>query len=112
MGKQREEEKTIVEDRSPRVGEILPQVLATLGLEEKFEEGRLLKGWPEVVGEVIAKRSRPRVLRDGILHIEVEGSVWMQELWFHQKEIIERVRVAFPKLAVTGVRLEIKREHA
>lgn len=99
-------------DRSLRVGAILPQVLATLGLDGKFEEGRLQQGWPEVVGEVIAKRSRPRVLKDGILHIEVEGSVWMQELWFHQKEIVERVREAFPKLPVTGIRLEIKRERA
>jgi predicted nucleic acid-binding Zn ribbon protein len=111
MENRREEEKPAVEDKSPRVGDILPQVLATLGLEEKFEEGRLLKRWPEVVGEVIANRSRPRVLTDGILHIEVEGSVWMQELWFHQREIIERVRETFPKLTVTGIRLEIKREH-
>jgi len=100
-----------VGDTSPRVGEILPGVLAALGIDEKIEEGRLLAGWPEVVGEVIAKRSRPRVLRDGILHIEVEGSVWMQELWFHQKEIVERVRAAYPKVAITGIRLEIKREH-
>ncbi len=99
-------------DRSSRVGAILPQVLASLGLDEKFEEGRLQQGWPEVVGEVIAKRSRPRVLRDGILHVEVEGSVWMQELWFHQKEIVELVRGAFPKLTVTGIRLEIKKERA
>ena len=99
-------------DRSLRVGAILPQVLATLGLDEKFEEGRLRQGWPAVVGEVVAKRSRPRALREGILHIEVEGSVWMQELWFHQKEILERVRETFPKLPVTGIRFEIKRERA
>ncbi len=99
-------------DQSLKVGAILPQVLASLGLDEKFEEGRLQAGWPDVVGETIAKRSRPRALREGILHIEVEGSVWMQEMWFHQKEIVERVREAFPKLPVTGIRLEIKRERA
>ncbi len=95
---------------SSKVGAILPQVLADLGLDEKLEEGRLRQGWPELVGDVIAKRSSPRVVRGGILHIEVEGSVWMQELWFHQKEIVERVREEYPKLAVTGIRLEIKRE--
>ena len=97
-------------DQSLRVGAILPQVLATLGLDEKFEEGRLQQGWPGVVGEAIAKRSRPRVLREGILHVEVEGSVWMQELWYHQKQIVDLVREAFPKLPVTGIRLEIKKE--
>jgi predicted nucleic acid-binding Zn ribbon protein len=112
MGRRHEEEERVVADQTPRVGDVLPGVLATLGLDEKFEEGRLLKGWPGVVGDVVAKRSRPRILRDGILHIEVDGSVWMQELWFHQREIIERVRAAYPKLTVTGIRLEIKRERA
>jgi predicted nucleic acid-binding Zn ribbon protein len=101
-----------VGDQSLKVGAILPQVLVSLGLDEKFEEERLRQEWTELVGDVVAKRSRPRVLKEGILHIEVEGSVWMQELWFHQKEIVDRVREAFPKLPVTGIRLEIKRERA
>jgi predicted nucleic acid-binding Zn ribbon protein len=93
-----------------RVGEILPGVIATLGLEEKFEEGRLLKRWVEVVGEAIAKRSRPRGFKDGILFIEVENSVWMQELWFQQEKIVKRIRERFPKVKITGIRLELTRE--
>jgi predicted nucleic acid-binding Zn ribbon protein len=64
-----------------------------------------------VVGPVIAQKSRPRMLKDGILFIEVENSVWMQELWFHQKEIIERIKKEYPKVEVKGVRLEIEREN-
>ncbi|HVO76566.1 MAG TPA: DUF721 domain-containing protein, partial [Candidatus Bathyarchaeia archaeon] len=63
---------------SARVGEILPRVLEIMGLDDKFEEARLMQGWAEVVGPVVAKKSRPRMLRDGILIIEVENSVWMQ----------------------------------
>ena len=95
---------------SARVGDILPRVLELMGLEDKFEEARLLRGWAEVVGAVIAKKSRARALRDGILYIEVENSVWMQELWFHQKQIIERIKKDFPKIEITGIRLEIERE--
>ena len=51
------------------------------------------------------------MLKDGILFIEVENSVWMQELWFHQKQIIERIKKEYPKVEVKGVRLEIEREN-
>lgn len=102
---------TVAEKASARVGEILPRVLALMGLEDKFEEAKLLQGWAEVVGPVIAKQSRPRMLRDGILFIEVENSAWMQELWFRQKQIIERIGKEFPKVEVKGIRLEIKREN-
>jgi len=96
---------------SARVGEILPRVLELMGLDDKFEEARLIQGWAEVVGPVIAQRSRPRVLRDGILFIEVESSVWMQELWFHQRQIIERLKKEFPKVEVKVIRLEIEKEN-
>ncbi|MGD1048991.1 MAG: DUF721 domain-containing protein [Candidatus Krumholzibacteriaceae bacterium] len=96
---------------SARVGEILPRVLELMGLDDKFEEARLIQGWAEVVGPVIANRSRPRMLRDGILFIEVESSVWMQELWFHQRQIIERIKKEFPKVEVKGIRLEIEKEN-
>jgi predicted nucleic acid-binding Zn ribbon protein len=59
---------------------------------------------------VIAQRSRPRMLKDGILFIEVENSVWMQELWFHQKQIVDRIKEEYPKVRIKGIRLEVERE--
>jgi predicted nucleic acid-binding Zn ribbon protein len=107
----REVRFTVDTKSSARVGEILPRVLELLGLDSRFEEVKLMRGWAEVVGPVIAKKSRPRMLKDGILFIEVENSVWMQELWFHQKQIIDRIKKEYPKVEVTGVRLEIEREN-
>jgi predicted nucleic acid-binding Zn ribbon protein len=101
----------VAEKASAKVGEILPRVLELMGLDDKFEEAKLLQGWVDVVGPEIAKRSRPRMLRDGILFIEVENSVWMQELWFHQQKIIDRIREEYPKVEVKGIRLEIEREN-
>ena len=100
------------EKPSAKVGEILPRVLEIMGLEGKFEETKLLQGWADVVGGVIAGKSRPRTLRDGILYIEVENSVWMQELWFRQRQIIERIKKEYPKIEVKGIRLGIERENA
>ena len=107
----REVRFTVDTKSSARVGDILPRVLELLGLDNRFEEVKLMQGWAEVVGPVVAKKSRPRMLKNGILFIEVENSVWMQELWFHQKQIIERIKEEYPKVTVKGVRLEIEREN-
>ena len=107
----REVRFTVDTKSSARVGEILPRVLELLGLDNRFEEVRLMQGWAEVVGPVVAKKSRPRMLKNGILFIEVENSVWMQELWFHQKQIIERIQKEYPKVEIKGIRLEIEREN-
>ncbi|MDD4857703.1 MAG: DUF721 domain-containing protein [Candidatus Krumholzibacteria bacterium] len=95
---------------SARIGDILPRVLELMGLNDRFEEAKLMREWAEVVGPVVANKSRPRVLRDGILYIEVENSVWMQELWFHQKQIVERIKKDYPKVEIKGIRLEVERE--
>lgn len=92
------------------VGDILPGVFKRLGLEEKVEEGKLLGVWPEIVGETVSKRSRLRGITRGILVVQVENNVWMQEIRFHQTEILKKIKERFPKLTIKGIRLELERE--
>jgi len=92
------------------VGDILPAVLRTLGLDRKFEEGRLRREWHGVVGDALARRSRPRFVKGGRLFIAVENNAWMQEIRFHQREIVERVRELFPDLDIHEIRLTLERE--
>jgi predicted nucleic acid-binding Zn ribbon protein len=95
---------------SKKVGDILPRVMKDLGLEEKVEERRLRRDWAEIVGGAVARRSRPRCVRGKTLFIGVADNVWMQEIRFHQQEIVEKVRKEFPKLDVKSIRLELERE--
>jgi predicted nucleic acid-binding Zn ribbon protein len=55
-----------------RVGDLLPSVLRGLGLEGRFEEGRLRAEWKRVVGEAIAERSRPLRVRGKTLLVAPE----------------------------------------
>jgi predicted nucleic acid-binding Zn ribbon protein len=100
----------MAEKSSARVGEILPRVIEIMGLEDRFEEAKLIRGWAGIVGPAIAKKSRPRAIKEGILFIEVVSSAWMQELWYRQKQIIERIATKYPRVKITGIRLEIERE--
>ena len=46
---------------SARVGEILPRVLEIMGLDDKFEEARLVQGWAEVVGAYQSEHNSSRL---------------------------------------------------
>ncbi len=104
--------KTIKESRgtSALVREILPEVFKSLGIEGRLEEGQLVREWPSIVGKGLAKRSSLRDVQNGILFVEAENNIWMQEIKFLQKRIIARIKSRFPGISITGIRLFIKRE--
>ncbi len=91
------------------VGDIIPAVLRILGLEDRMDEGRLVKDWPLIVGDLLAAKSGPLEIRDGVLTVEVRDNSWMQEIRFHQKRIIEKINDRFPGLGVTTIRLRMER---
>ncbi len=95
---------------SKKVGDILPVVMKGLGLDTKLRETQLAREWQEIVGTTMARRSSPCGARSGVLLVEVENNVWMQEVRFHQREIIARIRERFPELGIEGLRLVLKRE--
>lgn len=95
---------------SKKVGDILPGVMKGLGLDAKLRETQLAGEWHEIVGTTMARRSNPGAVRKGVLLVEVENNVWMQEVRFHQREIISRIQERFPELGVEGLRIVLKRE--
>jgi predicted nucleic acid-binding Zn ribbon protein len=104
------DKKTRKDNYGASVREILPAVFKSLGIDGRLEEGQLVREWPSIVGKDLAKRSGLRDVRNGILFIEAENNIWMQEIRFLQKRIIGRIKSRFPELTITGVRLFIKRE--
>jgi predicted nucleic acid-binding Zn ribbon protein len=93
-----------------RIGNLLAGVFRGLGLDGKIEEMRLRDEWPRIVGEAVSRRCRPRCVKRGTLIIDVDNNVWMQEIRFHQTEMLGKIEQLFPKLGVTGIRLELTRE--
>ncbi|MBN1163352.1 MAG: DUF721 domain-containing protein [Candidatus Krumholzibacteriota bacterium] len=93
-----------------QVGEILAGVLEGLGLDNRIEEKKLHEEWRDVVGEAVANHCRPGAIKDGNLQIIVKNNVWMQEIRFHQQQIVGRINGRFGKLGIKGIRLTIERE--
>jgi predicted nucleic acid-binding Zn ribbon protein len=70
---------------------ILPGVLRELKLEDTAAGWRAVSEWPSISGERIARRTHATAFRDGVLTIEVDGSAWMHELGFLERDLVQRV---------------------
>lgn len=81
-----------------------PALKSPISLGSIFDEGklgarvnslvelfRLQKTWPQIVGEEMARRTRPKSLQGKTLMVSVESSVWAQHLSMMSTEILKQV---------------------
>ena len=73
------------------VGDILSRYLDQSGLRPRIGEQRILDAWNELVGKAIAEVTQPVRFRNRSLQVKVTHPVWMQQLQFHKKLIIQKV---------------------
>ena len=92
------------------MGDVLPSVLRSLGLEKKFRELRLLEVWPDVVGPEISARARPTRIEQKVLFVHVDHGAWMQELHFIEKDLIAKLRERVPGVDLKKIRFSAKEE--
>lgn len=74
-----------------KVGDILERVLRRRGLARQLEYQRLLEDWPRLVGAGLARVTRARSVRDGVLVVEVPSSAWAMELNLRRRQIMARL---------------------
>jgi predicted nucleic acid-binding Zn ribbon protein len=77
--------------KPPRLGDVLPGVLAGLGAGEALRSVAAVAAWERVVGERLGRFARAAGLRDGVLLVEAESSVWMQEIGYQKVRILKRL---------------------
>ena len=87
-----------------RIGDILPAVLKSAGLEQKLRDQEILTIWPTVVGEEVAARTTAVKMENGVLHIRVEHGVWLQELYFMERDILRKLREKAPHIDCRRIR--------
>ena len=89
------------------VGGVLARVLEGLGLSREMTGWKAVEAWPKLVGPRIARRTRAVAFRDGMLHVEVEGSAWMQELSYLKRELVQRINQELGGEPVRDVRFTL-----
>lgn len=78
--------------RPREIGTLLEGVLGDLGLDATRAAFRVGQHWQQAVGPEIARHARPLGLRGQTLEVEVDTSVWCQQLQLQQLEILAALR--------------------
>jgi predicted nucleic acid-binding Zn ribbon protein len=89
---------------------ILARLTVRLGLDGELQGWRAVEHWPRIVGPRIARRTQAVGFRDGVLHVEVEGSAWMHELSFLKHELVQKIQRDFGTNRVRDVRFVLPRQ--
>ncbi len=71
----------------------LETLLRESGLTTGLVNATIARIWPEVVGEEVARKSRPGLLKSGRLQVFVTDSVWLQQLAMLKPKILEALRI-------------------
>lgn len=74
-----------------KVGDVLERVLRRRGLARAMAYQKLLEDWPRLVGPGLARMTRARSVRDGVLVVEVPSSSWAMELNLRRRQIMARL---------------------
>ena len=75
-----------------KIASALQPILDRLDVEGEFGLSRLIRAWPEIAGETIARRTEVVSLKFHTAVIKVSGAMWIQELGLMKTQILERVR--------------------
>ncbi len=88
-----------------RVGPLLQQLLGQPGLGAQLNRHQAWLIWDQLVGEQIAEHARPLRLRKGVLEVQVDHPVWMQQLQMLKPQIMEKITAKIPDAGITDIYL-------
>jgi predicted nucleic acid-binding Zn ribbon protein len=95
--------------RPEAIGSLIDRVLADLGAGATARAVRIADHWREAVGPEIADHSRPVAIRNDVLEVAVDTSVWCQQLQLRTPQILEQLRRSVGDDAPARVWLHVRR---
>lgn len=93
--------------RPRSIAPVLGQVLEDLGLAAAQEAFRIRELWEQAVGPEIARHCRPVALRGEVLEVEVDSSVWCQQLQMERDRILAALRETLGASAPSDLRFHV-----
>lgn len=91
--------------RAPKhIGASLRGVIKDLGFEKKLDQVRIIRVWPEIVGDNIANVAVAERVYEDILYVKVKSATWRTELLFQKRNILERINNKIGKNIIKDIR--------
>lgn len=90
------------------ISRVLSLILKKKGLAKGMEEYNALSQWHRIVGEQISRHTNPVLIKKGRAIIEVDDSVWINELSFLKNKIIEKFNTSIGKTIIKDISFRLK----
>ncbi len=91
--------------RAPKhIGASLRGLIKDLGFDKKLDQVRIVRAWPEIVGENIANVTEADRVYEDILYVKVKSATWRTELLFQKRKILERIDNKIGKNIIKDIR--------
>ncbi len=93
-------------DKGPELfREILARLFAARGWGRRQAQLHLEQAWAEAAGSEFAEHTRVAGIRRGVLEVEVDNAVLLQELaHFHKRRLLEQLRRRLPGTTLNDLR--------
>ena len=89
------------------VSELLEGALKQLGVRGDFEKFRVEKKCRELLGEKFSKALTRVVLKAGVVRLEFNHSIWMNEVSFRKSEILRALQKEIPEAGIKSLGLAL-----
>lgn len=73
------------------ISEVLKEYVEAFKLQGKLGEVKIINGWPDVVGERIAARTKEIKIFNRKLYVKIQSSIIRQELFMIRTELVKRL---------------------
>ncbi len=91
------------------LGDVLSELFARRGYGKPQGDQQLRQAWAEVVGELLAKNTRVRCLRNGVLEIGVANSALLSQLTSFQRiELLDQLQTRHPQLKIRDLKFRLQ----
>jgi len=89
------------------IGAILPEVVRTCRRENDTAMTAVWDIWDHAVGATIAENTWPAAFKGRLLLVHVSSSVWVHQLQFMKRELIEKINAACQERLVEDITFKI-----
>ena len=87
--------------------EVIQKIIEKMSYMNGYKKAWLEKNWIALVGEEAGKHSKPYKIERDILFINVDSSVWNQELFMIRASLIIKINQKFARKIVEDVKYQI-----
>ena len=87
--------------------EIVQKLVNQFAIRNGFKKAWIEKHWAELVGLEAGKHSRPHRVDHEVLFVNVDSSVWNQELFMTRRNLIQKINGNFSQAIVKEIKYQI-----